>query len=140
MPGRMAIGELVATTMSGSPGRGNGRPILALTGPIRTTTITSKAGRSTKGIGTTRIIAIITMTITITTTMAITTTTNLATYKTKGPARQLGLLFTFSVFSWYSLLLNRVRLRSSSRGIERAHPDSPEPSLGLYAFPIQALR
>ncbi len=90
MPGRMAIGERVATTMCGSPGRGNGRPILALTGRIRTTTTTSKAGRSTKGTGITRITAITTMTITITTTMAITTTTRSGHLQNERPSEIAG--------------------------------------------------
>lgn len=90
MRGRTAIGECMATTMSGSPGPGNGRPILALIGPIRTTTTTSKAGRSTKGTGITKITAITTMTITIITTMAITTTTRSGHLQNERPCEIAG--------------------------------------------------
>src|ERR1700754_2234599 len=66
----MAIGEFAADDITGYRESGSGRPTRELTGAIRTTTIINVGGRCMKAIGTTKIMAITTTTVTIAITVA----------------------------------------------------------------------
>jgi hypothetical protein len=129
MPGWMATGEIAVAGMSGSLEFGNGRPTRELTGAIRTTTTISGAGRCMRAIGTTKTMAIITTTIIGRTSRLI--------CDDKGSQSKRALVVSLSL---YSLLLNRVRRRSNSRGIAHAQPDSPVLSRGFYASREMVLR